>query len=83
MTNLEDQWKKWIEEHLSHEQTITNCLITAAYICYCGPFDMDTRNRFGNFFAECCIKHDIPREPQQIFKVTKKLKLIFFCSFFN
>ncbi|CAF0814844.1 unnamed protein product, partial [Brachionus calyciflorus] len=68
LTNLEDQWKKWIDEHLSHEQTITNCIITAAYICYCGPFDLDTRNRLGRFFAECCSKHEIPREPQQIFK---------------
>lgn len=69
LTNLEDQWKKWIEEHLSHEQTITNCLITAAYICYCGPFDRDTRERLGKFFSECCFKHGIPREPQQVFKV--------------
>ncbi len=69
MTNLEDQWKKWIEEHLSHEQTITNCLITAAYICYCGPFDKDIRIRLRNFFSACCVKYEIPKEPQQIFKV--------------
>ena len=69
LTNLEDQWKKWIEEHLSHEQTITNCLITAAYVSYCGPFDKDIRRKIYEFVATCCQKHEIPKEPQQIFKV--------------
>ena len=69
LTNLEEQWKTWIEEHLSHEQTITNCLITAAYICYCGPFDREIRQKFCTFFAATCVKFDIPKEPQQIFRV--------------
>jgi hypothetical protein len=69
LTNLEEQWKKWIEEHLSHEQTLTNCLIVAAYICYCGPFERDLRQKLCSKITELCAEHAIPREPQLIFKV--------------
>ena len=53
---------------MSHEQTITNCIISAAYICYCGPFDIDIRHRLCTEFSAFCSKYDIPREPQQLFK---------------
>lgn len=69
LTNLEDQWKKWIDEHLSHEQTLTNCLITAAFVTYSGPFDRDLRKKLGDFFVQICEKHDLPKEPQQTFRV--------------
>lgn len=74
MTNLEDQWKKWIDEHLTHEQTITNCIITAAFISYCGPFERHIRMRICEFVLDCCQKHEIPKEPQKIFQV--KIALI-------
>ena len=70
LTNLEEQWKKWIEEHSSREQTISNCLVAAAYLCYCGPFEKEIRFMFRSFFTSCCEKYSIPREPHQIFKAT-------------
>ena len=83
MTNLEDQWKKWIEEHLTHEQTITNCIITAAFVSYCAPFERSTRIRICEFVAQCCLKHDIPKEPQKIFQVTIYYWPLFFPSTFT
>ena len=81
ITNLEDQWKKWIEEHLSHEQTITNCLISAAYICYCGPFERDIRLKFCESFGTLCSKYEIPKEPQQLFKVKYFLSVAVYLTY--
>ncbi len=53
---------------MSHEQTLTNCVITSAYFCYCGPFDKDTRMRLAKFFSERCSKHDIPKESSQVLR---------------
>ncbi len=68
LIGLEEQWKKWIDEHLSHEQTLTNCLIAASFITYLGPFSTLLRKRLCNQFFQICIKNSIPREPQLIFK---------------
>ncbi len=73
---------------LSHEQTLTNCLIAAAFITYSGPFDRDCRIKLCKFFVSICQKLSIPKEPQQIFKVFTflkyKKKTIFSTSvFFN
>jgi hypothetical protein len=70
LNGLEEQWKKWIDEHLSHEQTLTNCLIAASFITYLGPFDVNNRKRLYNQFFSICQKNAIPKEPQQIFKVS-------------
>jgi dynein heavy chain, axonemal len=53
---------------LSHEQTLTNCLITAAYISYLGAFDKDLRAKLCSFFFNTCTKYEIPFEPQYVFK---------------
>ena len=53
---------------MSHEQTLTNCLITAAFISYSGPFDKDIRKKLCTFFVNTCNSFEIPREPQEVFK---------------
>ena len=69
LSDLEDQWSKWIAEHSTHEQTLTNCIVAAAYMTYCSAFDADLRRVLSLKFVKICEEHSIPREAELVFQV--------------
>jgi hypothetical protein len=69
LSDLEDQWTKWIAEHSTHDQTLTNCILAAAYMTYCSPFDADLRRTLSEKFAKLCEQYAIPRESDLVFQV--------------
>ncbi len=78
---MEDQWTKWITEHSTHDQTLTNCILAAAYMAYCSPFDADLRRILCQKFIKFCEEYDIPREADLVFQVNKLKKQDFHLSF--
>ena len=68
LSDLEDQWTKWITEHSTHEQTLTNCILAAAYMTYCSPFDADLRRNLCQKFLRFCEQFEIPREADLVFQ---------------
>ena len=69
LSDLEDQWSKWIAEHSTHEQTLTNCILAAAYMTYCSAFDADLRRVLSVKFVKICDEHRIPKEAELVFQV--------------
>ena len=69
LSDLEDQWTKWITEHSTHDQTLTNCILAAAYMSYCSPFDADLRRILCLKFVKFCEQYEIPREADLVFQV--------------
>jgi len=69
LSDLEDQWTKWITEHSTHDQTLTNCILAAAYMTYCSPFDADLRRILCQKFFKFCEQYEIPREADLVFQV--------------
>jgi len=74
---LEDQWTKWIAEHSTHDQTITNCILAAAYMTYCSAYDADLRRILCQKFIKFCEQYAIPREADLVFQVTTKKKSLY------
>ncbi|UJR24993.1 hypothetical protein I4U23_006354 [Adineta vaga] len=68
LSDLEDQWAKWIAEHSTHDQTLTNCILAAAYMTYCSALDADLRRVFSERFTKFCEQYEIPRESDLIFQ---------------
>ncbi|CAF3476774.1 unnamed protein product [Rotaria socialis] len=68
LSDLEDQWAKWIAEHSTHDQTLTNCILAAAYMTYCAPFDADLRRILCQKFLSFCEQYQIPREADLVFQ---------------
>ncbi|CAF1326895.1 unnamed protein product [Adineta steineri] len=68
LSDLEDQWTKWIAEHSTHDQTLTNCILAAAYMAYCSPFDADLRRILCEKFLKYCEQYEIPRESDLVFQ---------------
>ncbi|CAF5083818.1 unnamed protein product [Rotaria sp. Silwood1] len=68
LSNLEDQWIKWIAEHSTHDQTLTNCILAAAYMTYCLPFDVNLRRILCQKFVSFCEQYQIPREADLVFQ---------------
>ncbi|CAF1032650.1 unnamed protein product [Adineta ricciae] len=68
LSDLEDQWTKWITEHSTHDQTLTNCILAAAYMTYCSSLDADLRRIFSEKFTKFCEQYEIPRESDLIFQ---------------
>ncbi|CAF0874114.1 unnamed protein product [Rotaria sordida] len=68
LSDLEDQWTKWIAEHSTHDQTLTNCILAASYMTYCSPFDAELRRILCQKFVTFCEQYQIPREADLVFQ---------------
>ncbi|XP_053397319.1 dynein axonemal heavy chain 5-like isoform X6 [Mercenaria mercenaria] len=64
----EEDWKQHVKDNDSNELLLANCISAAAFLTYCGPHNMDTRKRMGEFFMQVCEHHGMPLPKRCLFR---------------
>ncbi|XP_052807484.1 dynein axonemal heavy chain 5-like isoform X7 [Mya arenaria] len=68
MRAQEGDWKQHVKDNDCNELLLANCVSAAAFLTYCGPHNMDTRKRMGEFFMQVCEHHGMPLPKKSLFR---------------
>ncbi|KAJ8314955.1 hypothetical protein KUTeg_007105 [Tegillarca granosa] len=60
LKSQEALWRKHVKENDCNELLLANCISASAFLTYCGPHNVDTRKRMGEFFMQVCEHHGLP-----------------------
>lgn len=56
-----------LEESVTVEQVLTNCILAAAYLTYCGGMTIDARRRMVGFYSHVCKHFEFPLPNKMLF----------------
>ncbi|OWF37572.1 Dynein heavy chain 5, axonemal [Mizuhopecten yessoensis] len=68
LKSQEQSWRKHVKENDCNELLLGNCMAAAAFLTYCGPANLDTRKRMGEFFMQVCEHHKLPLPRRRLFR---------------
>ncbi|CAL1527205.1 unnamed protein product [Lymnaea stagnalis] len=68
LKSQESKWRQEVKDNDNNELLLANCITAAATLTYCGPVNIDTRRRMGEFFMQVCEHHGLPLHKQQLFR---------------
>ncbi|CAK8694917.1 unnamed protein product [Clavelina lepadiformis] len=64
---LEESWKAEIDEIISNEELVTNCILASACLTYCGGMTSDARKRMTSFYTHVCKHYELPIPNKMLF----------------
>ena len=64
---LENSWKHELEEKITNEELVTNCVLASAFLTYCGPMTSDARKRMTSFYTHVCKHYELPIPNKMLF----------------
>ena len=73
----EGEWKKHVKDNDCNELLLANCIAASAFLTYCGPFNMDTRKRMGEFFMQVCEHHGLPLAKKSLFRNQQLVEFLY------
>ena len=73
----EDDWKKHVKDNDCNELLLANCISASAFLTYCGPCNMDTRKRMGEFFMQVCEHHGLPLPKKSLFRNQQLVEFLY------
>ncbi|KAK3577475.1 hypothetical protein CHS0354_032326 [Potamilus streckersoni] len=73
----EENWKMYVKEHDCNELLLPNCITAAAFLTYCGPCNIDTRKRMGEFFMQVCEHHGMPMPKRRLFRNMELMEFLY------
>ncbi|XP_055889445.1 dynein axonemal heavy chain 8-like isoform X4 [Biomphalaria glabrata] len=68
LKSQESKWRQEVQDNDGNELMLANCITAAATLTYCGPVNIDTRRRMGEFFMQVCEHHGVPLHKQMLFR---------------
>ena len=60
-----------------NELLLANCIAASAFLTYCGPCNMDTRKRMGEFFMQVCEHHGLPMPKKSLFRTQQLVEFLY------
>ncbi|XP_077973667.1 uncharacterized protein LOC120348568 isoform X2 [Styela clava] len=74
---LENAWKNELDESVTVEQVLTNCILAAAFQTYCGGMTIDARRRMVSFYTHVCKHYELPLPHKMLFTNYRLQEFIF------
>ena len=63
-----ERWQTYVDEHAENEWLLSNCMVAAAYLTYCGGMTSDSRYRLGEYFSKVCEEVQFPIPKRRLLK---------------
>ena len=63
---IEGSWETEVNKH-SQDQILTNSVLVAAFLTYCGPLNLDHRNMVCRRLAEIAEQNQMPEPSNKLF----------------
>nr|CAB3238692.1 dynein heavy chain 8, axonemal-like [Phallusia mammillata] len=65
---LEQSWSHELADTITSEELVTNCILAAAYLTYCGGMTSDARQRMTSFYTHVCEHYELPIPSRMLFR---------------
>ncbi|KAL4232681.1 hypothetical protein ACF0H5_007369 [Mactra antiquata] len=77
LKSQEADWKLHVKDNDSNELLLANCISASAFLTYCGPHNMDTRKRMGEFYMQVCEHHGMPLPKKCLFRNMQLVEFLY------
>lgn len=64
----QQRWQVYVDDHSNTEWLLSNCVVTAAFLIYCGGMTTDCRRRLADFFNHMSEHHGLPVPKKRMFR---------------
>ncbi|XP_071504103.1 dynein axonemal heavy chain 5-like [Diadema antillarum] len=72
-----ERWQTYVDENSDNECLLSNCIVAAAFLTYCGGMTTDSRHRMGDYFGQVCAELGFPIPRRRILKDVSLIQFLY------